>query len=369
MQRSRREFLQTVVAAGAASMVPWRRAYAYTTPGNPVPGRSWPGIAKFRTTLRGIGPGGIPVALSDGTTATGAVHYTLDVSEFVDRLHPALDPTRLWGFSPSVALGDGPYPKRHLGGIIVARKGTPTQLTVTNRLPPDHILPVDVGIPSIGGFPEVLGRYGGSGYNAIATHLHGGFVPWPSDGGPMAWYTPNGNSGESFMFEFMQALNPALRRGQAEYYYPNAQSARMMWYHDHAHEITRLNAYAGIATAYLIRDHAEDNLVDLGLPEYVENGGREIPLVVQDKVFVGPDIAIADPTWAAVTTAKSQNVGSLWYPHVYAKKEFRFTGNTLMPDPSCVPEMFGDTMLVNGTVFPAATGEAVVLTRVPPARG
>src|SRR6266542_4411778 len=132
----------------------------------------------------------------------------------------------------------------------------------------------------------------------------------------------------------------------------------MMWYHDHAHDITRLNAYAGIATAYIIRDASEDNLLNLGLPNYVEAGGREIPLVVQDKVFVGPDLQTADPTWCAVTTAKSQTVGSLWYPHVYSKKEFRFTGNTVMPDPSCVPEMFGDTMLVNGTVFPAATVEA-----------
>jgi len=84
----------------------------------------------------------------------------------------------------------------------------------------------------------------------------------------------------------------------------------------------------------------------------------EIPLVIQDKIFVGPDIAIADPTWAAVTTAKSQTVGSLWYPHVYEKNRWRFTGNVLMPDPSCIPEMFGDTMLVNGTVFQVADVEA-----------
>ena len=39
--------------------------------------------------------------------------------------------------------------------------------------------------------------------------------------------------------------------GQADYFYPNDQSARLVWYHDHAHGITRLNAYAGIASAYL----------------------------------------------------------------------------------------------------------------------
>ena len=29
-----------------------------------------------------------------------------------------------------------------------------------------------------------------------------------------------------------------------------------------------------------------------------------------------------------------------------------------LPDPSCIPEFFGDTMLVNGTAFPQVTVEA-----------
>ncbi len=37
---------------------------------------------------------------------------------------------------------------------------------------------------------------------------------------------------------------PALP-GTGTYYYPNEQSARLVWYHDHAIGITRLNAYAG----------------------------------------------------------------------------------------------------------------------------
>ena len=34
--------------------------------------------------------------------------------------------------------------------------------------------------------------------------------------------------------------------------YPNNQSSRIMWYHDHAIGQTRLNAYAGVATGYII---------------------------------------------------------------------------------------------------------------------
>jgi len=364
MHPSRREFLQIVAATGAATMIPWRRAYAfYQSPGTPIPGTKWPGISKYATALRGVGPGGIPVAQPDGTSAiTGASHYSLRVNEFTDRLHPNLGPTTLWGYSPSVALGEGGYPTRHLGGIIVAQRGQPVQLTITNALPAAHTLPVDISTPLLGGFDDAFNRFTGpfgpSGLNAISTHLHGGFVPWVSDGGPFAWFTPNGNTGSSFMGAFMKGINPALGLGQGEYYYPNDQSARFAWYHDHAHDITRLNAYAGIASGYIIRDTFEGALRNLGLPDFVERGGREIPIVVQDKIFVGPDIAIADPTWLNVTTAKSQGVGSLWYPHLYEKNRWKFTGNVPMPDPSCIPEMFGDTMLANGTVYPTQTVEA-----------
>ena len=45
-----------------------------------------------------------------------------------------------------------------------------------------------------------------------------------------------------------------MQNGQADYYYPNDQSYRLIWYHDHAHDITRLNAYAGIASGYYLYD-------------------------------------------------------------------------------------------------------------------
>jgi spore coat protein A, manganese oxidase len=353
MHSSRRRFMKTCAAAGVATMIPFRRAWAsYNSPG----ALNWP-ATKYRTVLRGVGPGGIPVALPD-RVFPGVTHYSLKVTEFSDQLHPSFDPTTLWGFSPSNALGEAGYPTRHLGGIIVAERGTATQLTVTNALPSVHPLPVDVSLPLVGGFPEAAGRYGGSGHNAVSTHLHGGLVPWPSDGGPMAWFTPAGHVGESYMSGFMRELNPSLAAGQAEYYYPNNQSARLLWYHDHAHEITRLNAYAGIASAYIIRDRFEAELRDKGLPDFVEAGGREIPLVIQDKTFVGPDIAIEDPTWFDVTAPKSHTIGSLWYPHVYEKPSRRDADRTYSPDPSCVPEMFGETMLVNGTMYPVANVEA-----------
>ena len=140
------------------------------------------------------------------------------------------------------------------------------------------------------------------------------------------------------------------------------QSARFVWYHDHAWGITRVNAYAGIATGLLIRDNFELNLKNQGLPEYIENsvlGAKtvlELPVVVQDKIFVGPDILAVDPTWSGSTAP-----GSLWYAHQYDTTRYGKLGPAPFGPPpavSVVPEFFGDTMLVNGTVYPETTVEA-----------
>ena len=67
------------------------------------------------------------------------------------------------------------------------------------------------------------------------THLHGGFVAADSDGSPAV--TPNGfGPGET------QTVH-----------YPNEQPATLMWFHDHALGATRLNVFAGLAGAYILR--------------------------------------------------------------------------------------------------------------------
>ena len=46
------------------------------------------------------------------------------------------------------------------------------------------------------------------------------------------------------------------------FYYTNQQSTRLMFYHDHALGITRLNVYAGVAAGYLIIDPYEEDLIN-----------------------------------------------------------------------------------------------------------
>jgi spore coat protein A len=305
MKATRRDFLKFAAATGVSVMVPWRRAYAEAQS---------PALRKFIQALPGLGPAGIPVAAP--TSYLGADYYQLVAGEYTQQLHPELPhATRLWGYADATT---GVH--RHLGPVIVAQRGTPVRLSVTNYLPSVHPLPVDTSLPGADLAP-----------NRIAVHLHGGHVPWVSDGGPFSWFGADGTYGPSAI-SAPDMGSPAP--GTFNYYYPNDQSARLMWYHDHALGITRLNAYAGLASAYVLRDLAEAALIASGaIPT------NEIPLVIQDKTFKTQADAWGQP-------------GDLWYPSEYNPEDL--APPALPPLPSCVPEFFGDTMLVNGLVFPTA---------------
>ena len=343
---SRRQFLKgsmmagAYLAAGSAGAL-WkpRRAYAFAQS---------PNLKKFIQPLRNPLTGGIPLAASDGVrnwpalTATGipvdastgvlkwgaktATHYTIGISEYRDQLHPQLtNGTRLWGYGQN-----GNY--KHLGGIIVAKRDAPVQITFQNNLPDSNIVPVDTTIPGAK-----------QAQNRTAVHLHGGLVPWISDGGPFDWWAPDGSHGDSFLNN--KILNPsAAKLNEAEYYYPNGQGARLVWYHDHAFGITRTNAYAGIASGYVITDAYEALLSQA--PYYIPGplDPRTLYLIFQDKIFYD---GTNDPSYPV----KGAQPGDLWYAHTYEADRWQISGG-VPPDPSVIPEFFGDTILVNGTVYP-----------------
>ena len=187
-------------------------------------------------------------------------------------VHRDLKPTRMWGFASG-------FP----GPTFDVRSGQGILVEWVNQLPAKHFLPIDHNLAGAGADqPEVR----------TVVHLHGGKVPPQSDGYPEDWIVP----GKSALF-----------------HYPNKQDAAMLWYHDHAMGINRLNIYAGLMGVYLLRDDVEDAL-------HLPNGKYEIPLVISDRFFT-PE-------------------GQLYYP-VSDK-----------PDGPWVPEVFGDAMLVNGKMFP-----------------
>ena len=106
----------------------------------------------------------------------------------------------------------------------------------------------------------------------------------------------------------------AASDGCQTFYYTNQQSARLMFYHDHAWGITRLNVYAGEAAGYVLTDPTEQKLI--GTVGALAGLGVGIPLVIQDRTFVpsAAQLAGQDPTWDAPEWG---GMGDLWYHHVY----------------------------------------------------
>ncbi len=355
------------------------------------------GIRKFVDALPHAGVANllgqvIPVATPAPQTFNGIVcdYYEIELVEYFEQMHSDLKPTKLRGYRQV-----GQPNAHYLGPLIMADKDKPVVVKFYNRLPTNAggnlFLPVDTTLMGAG-----MGPNGGNAMfsqNRAAVHLHGGNTPWISDGTPHQWITPDGET-----TPYPKGVNvynvpglPVAAPGEMYFYYTNQQSARMLFYHDHALGITRLNVYAGMAAGYVIRDPVEQGLVSSGVIPG-KNAGEQIPLVIQDKSFIPPlaQLAAQDPTWPIALDDTHSN---LWYPHVYMPNQNPYSmeganavgrwdygpwfwppytglehqpvANPLYPatpgqppvipgtpNPSIVPEGFMDTMLVNGTVYP-----------------
>lgn len=183
---------------------------------------------------------------------------------------------------------NGIYP----GPTFETRRGSPIRVNWKNKLGTTHFLPVD---------PTVHGAESDKPAVRTVVHAHGQKVLPEDDGYPEAWFTSDGKTGP-------ELFNPK------PFEYPMDQQAMGSWYHDHALGIVRLNIYAGLLGMWFIRDSVEDNL-------NIPKGQFEVPLMIQDQIF-NPD-------------------GSLVYPIA--------EGGTHQ---FWIPEFFGDTVSVNGKVWP-----------------
>jgi len=198
--------------------------------------------------------------------------YRIPIQEFTSQVHRDVPATRFWGYGNSMP-----------GPTIEARSGEEILVESHNKLPDKHFLPID---------HNLMGAEKDKPEVRTAVHLHGGRVPADSDGYPEHWYVT----------------------GQSKtYHYPNQQESALLWYHDHAMGITRLNNCAGMLGLYIIRDSFEDGL---RLP----SGEFEIPLVITDRMLR------AD--------------GQIYYP-----VSQRATAPWL-------PEYSGDAVLINGKLLP-----------------
>ncbi|MBI5342483.1 MAG: hypothetical protein HZB63_04075 [Deltaproteobacteria bacterium] len=380
------------VALGSAAfpVYPQARTYSFAATVDVAGTAITGGIRKFVDRVPGLTPAGanalgqyIPVAVADTTSYPGADYYEIALVEYTERMHSDLPPTRHRGYvqletaanagvSGHIALVnpdgtpilmpngaqavavDNPH---FLGPTIVAMGSVPGQpgrlvrLKFVNLLPTgaggDLFLPVDPTVMGAG-----LGPKDAMGMdcdpmmpnpmmpcetytqNRATVHLHGNNTVWISDGTTHQWTMP---AGEITPYpKGVSARNvpdmPDPGPGAMTFFYTNAQSARLMFYHDHAMGITRLNVYAGEAAGYVVTDQVEQDLIngtnDSGanpaLAKILPDIG--IPLVIQDRTFVdNTTIADQDPTWnwgtgprdPATGKITAAVTGDLWYPHVY----------------------------------------------------
>jgi FtsP/CotA-like multicopper oxidase with cupredoxin domain len=329
----------------------------------------------------------IPLATSEPCTYSGqaADCYSIALVEYTEKMHTDLPPTRQRGYvqlsttgtgiplvNPNgtpIMMPDGATPAlgvdnpHYLGPVIVAQGKVaglaatnpaaaprPVRVTFYNLLPAgsggDLFIPVDETLPGAGFGPALPGVANDKfTQNRATIHLHGNNTVWISDGNVHQWITPASettpypagvsarNVPDMGTACDANPLAPGLpgdsaakkSSGCMTFFYTNAQSARLQFYHDHAQGITRLNVYAGEAAGYVITDAVEQDMINGTNASGVNPGllhvlpGLGIPLVIQDRTFVDAATVYAqDPTWAWGSAAPGTALtGDLWYPHVY----------------------------------------------------
>ncbi|MHC6592708.1 multicopper oxidase family protein [Arthrobacter sp. C152] len=278
MRITRRRFLQAGAVAGAGVLT---QGYGNGT------GRALaapPGSAAFTEQLPGLAELGVIDLTAGGGTS-------LWMRNARHRFQAGM------GLTDTLAYQEAGTARTYLGPVIVARKGTATSLTVHN----------DIGRHPLAFAVDPLLAPAGSDDGRsprAAVHLHGGNTRPESDGGPTQVILPGGSY---------------------TYHYGNNQDAAGLWYHDHALGLTRLNVYAGLAGAYLLRDTPGSG-IDTGDGTHLPPPPYEVPLLIQDRMFTED--------------------GSFAYP-----PNPDLAGEDGTPRP-WAPEFFGDVATVNGKCRP-----------------
>jgi FtsP/CotA-like multicopper oxidase with cupredoxin domain len=255
--------------------------------------------------------------------------YRITMTEFYQQILPLGYPmTKVWGYGGNAKdavtgkwLG---FVRNSPAPTFEAKKGVPVQVKWTNYIE-ESIFAVDPTLhwanpnnmpmmldPPYPEFPP--GFEDAQIPVPLVPHLHGAEDKSTSDGGPEAWFTANGIHGDDYNTVKPTSSNSAV------FYYPNEQLPTTLWYHDHALGMTRINVMSGLAGFYLLRDY--NRYTDYVAPR-LPKGKYEIPIAIQDRSF--------------------NTDGSMWFPTI---------GNNPDVHPYWQPEFFGNTIMVNGKLWP-----------------
>ena len=305
----------------------------FAAPPNPLGLLDPKAIPKFVNELTAPPPVYVPTIQNN---------YTVEVNQFMQQiLPPGFPMTKVWGYGGMVRdplnPAGTPYPFQSApGATFEAVRGVPINVTWKNNIDTPHIFPVDPTLhwadpnmmmnnpPTLPFNPYPPG-YADAQYPVpLIPHLHGGEVHSTSDGHPEAWFTSA--TSPKFGAEFStngvyQPTSPTP--GEAVFYYPNMQPPTTLWYHDHALGITRINVLSGLAGFYILRDPTdttEQMFTNAGIGNKTK---YDMPLVIQDRTFY------TDGSFFFDTLGINPTIHPYW-----------------------MPEFFGNTIMVNGKVWP-----------------
>jgi FtsP/CotA-like multicopper oxidase with cupredoxin domain len=255
-------------------------------------------------------------------------------------------PTTVWGYgdngNTSVSW-PGRTIERHVNDAPLEIKWENKLLDPLTGQPLPHLLPVDKslhwayslhGMHSANGVDYTQFSIESDGVPTVP-HVHGGRNDSAFDGNPEFFFSPGWNvRGPRWVDKKYLFGGPDWN-----------DKAGMMWYHDHALGITRLNVYAGLAGFFALRDYEDTGKPDnpLGLP----SDPYELGYAIQDRMF--------------------RDTGELFYPAFpgdpfyegFITDEGAILPPELFPDggPSALAEFFGDHIVVNGKIWPKASVE------------
>ena len=291
-------------------------------------------IPKFVNQLTGPPPVYTPTNVTDCNGKVIRQDYCVDMDENTQQILPSMDfgtgtiETKLtsvfgYGGQAQDAVTGAPlgYVLNSPGPSFKVTKDLPSRVTWSNLITSSHPFAVDptlhwanpnnVPMPTAPFEPFPPGYSSAQSPVPAVPHLHGGEVPPQSDGGPDAWWTNGGIQGPGF--NTVSSTNSY----SAVYDYPNINQESTIWYHDHALGITRLNVMSGLAGFYFVKDASSTTGAVLPTGKY------DMPLAIQDRSFL--------------------TNGSFNFPS---------TGVQPAVHPYWIPEFFGDTIMVNGLVWP-----------------
>ncbi len=240
-----------------------------------------------------------------------------------------------WGYG---AAGDVTSP----GPTLIATAGQTAKVSWRNRLLSDQDREYPFHMPTRDmAAAQMMDRYQGG---TSVVHLHGGHLPWTSDGFPMrlpktdtaGFANPTGHIAVTRPGETQKCVYPNTQKGGAT-----------MWYHDHTMDRTARNVYAGLAGMYWLR-HAQE-----GDFPVLPSGDLEIPLILQDRSFVYDDKTdkimpyYGDARFADAYLNATQN-GENGKEPLKSRAKIRSWRKSHSP----MAEFKGTTLVVNGTIWP-----------------